>query len=397
DLSGEKVQVNFNKIKIYTLLGLEMDNKEEIVKNLKICIENDQENKLYYIYLLSLLGEKIDVSKISNINLLEENNSKLNIFVINKLYYFKEISKFYNIEFNQNVNKDNLKVIIDNYIIDNKDAITTQTLFKVLFVFQKQVGKEDIQRLFEYFEGIKSYNGWNDPNHAMDLVSTSYGLEIAKHYKIKDKLNIKGINNYLQNTFKRIDNNLGANFIYLKFYINSILITQDEKKIKETKDLVNSKFKEVLFSKEKNYVYLMELMNCSILLNSHEILNQQMTDQQRAEVLEFINKQANEASNLYVLYNQSIYNKFTGINDIGIHDKVISHFQEDGGFAIELNSPSSIEGTLTAVTTLKQSNYSLNESQKEKISTYLKRKSNEIDKNDFLSIGQITKILELLK
>ncbi len=397
DLSDKKIQINFSKIKIYTLLGLEIDNKEEITKNLNLCIENDQENKLYYIYLLSLLGEKVDVSSFNNINLINENNSKLNVFAINKLYYLKEISKFYKIEFQQNINKDALKEIIDNYISGNKEDTTVQILFKVLFVFQKQVGKEDIQRLFKYFEGIKSYNGWNKPNQTIDLVSTSYGLEIAEHYKVKNKLNINGINNYLQNAFKKINTNFDTNLFYLKFYINSILITQDEKKIQETKDLVNSKFKEMLNSKEKNYIYLIELMNCSILLNTHETLNKQITDQQHTEILEFVNKQLENTSNLYVLYNQSIYNKFTGINDENIYDKVITHFQEDGGFAIELNNPSTVEGTLTAVATLKYSNYTFNKSQKEKISTYLKEKSNVIDKNDFLSIGQITLISDLIK
>lgn len=397
DLSDKKIQVNFSKIKIYTLLDLEIDNKEELTKDLNLCIENDQENKLYYIYLLSLLGKKVDVSSFNNINLINENNSKLNVFAINKLYYLKEISKFYNIEFQQNINKDALKEIIDNYISGNKEDTTAQILFKVLFVFQKQVGKEDIQRLFKYFEGIKSYNGWNKPNQTIDLVSTSYGLEIAEHYKVKNKLNINGINNYLQNAFKKINKNLDTNLFYLKFYINSILITQDEKKIKETKDLVNSKFKEMLNSKEKNYIYLIELMNCSILLNTHETLNKQITDQQRTEILEFANKQAENTSNLHVLYSQSIYNKFIGVNDEKIYDKVITHFQEDGGFAIELNNPSTVEGTLTAVATLKYSNYSFNKSQKEKISTYLKEKSNVIDKNDFLSIGQITLISDLIK
>lgn len=397
DLSDKKIQVNFSKIKIYTLLDLEIDNKEELTKDLNLCIENDQENKLYYIYLLSLLGKKVDVSSFNNINLINENNSKLNVFAINKLYYLKEISKFYNIEFQQNINKDALKEIIDNYISGNKEDTTAQILFKVLFVFQKQVGKEDIQRLFKYFEGIKSYNGWNKPNQTIDLVSTSYGLEIAEHYKVKNKLNINGINNYLQNAFKKINKNLDTNLFYLKFYINSILITQDEKKIKETKDLVNSKFKEMLNSKEKNYIYLIELMNCSILLNTHETLNKQITDQQRTEILEFVNKQAENTSNLHVLYSQSIYNKFIGVNDEKIYDKVITHFQEDGGFAIELNNPSTVEGTLTAVATLKYSNYSFNKNQKEKISTYLKEKSNVIDKDDFLSIGQITLISDLIK
>lgn len=202
---------NQTLIAIKTLNSLKIDvpNKNKIIQDLKTEEYVEDISKIDYYYLLSHLGvslSKSDVGELQSIKLQIENQNNLNYY-IEKAYKLQFLNKKLQLKLNMDELFLKNSSISKNEIINtllNFESIDPQLIYKYLYITQFNVSKGTKNNIKEFYESTYLKGGWKPATLTLDLRNTISGLEVLHYHGQLGKLNIEGINTYLESTFNSI-------------------------------------------------------------------------------------------------------------------------------------------------------------------------------------------------
>lgn len=386
----DDIEVYPNKLILTSTLN---DNRveDELQKKKFEEISSKNPKNIYYKYLSLLAGNNITEEEFQGF--LYSEDKTLDAKKVNRLFYLKLISEINNYEFKETLDETQLRDFV-NFTLENGSNFDSQFIYKLLYVFNDSLSDETRKQLTEFINERSIYNGWVNNSISVDLVSTKYGLIITRYDNKENRYNIENIHLYLKNVLSQIQNNWDGLAFYLPTFTESWvqIIQNNDDYIKFLDQKLNDEL-----TKDKINIDLI-----IPILDSFRILNHELTDRQRLNILnykndifDYLNRDNKELDlDLNFIYYSTLLHKALDKNyiskeyDVFVNDYINQNYQNE--INIDINN-------LKLIISYYHLTNRTNELELSKLVPVLEEKAAIFEeKKDLLKWGKHIEVLQLL-